>query len=447
MRISIYFLMLIFSNIFVFAQDSKSSDIKELANSEAMKEVQDLTVEIRPYPSDVLRDFVTKSLGKKGKALGQVNNDGTIYNIGAASTGVPSNRSGFIASRNVAFRKAVLIAKSEFIRAQGMKISSEEGLTILDNYIEGTDPETQKKASFLQKLGKLANQSIDKALIELGVSQTEVSKMNQGAKEAMFRDEYRQKGLQFAAGMLKGLSVCKIVEGEVGGSDYQVAVLVKYSKENQALAAMIQDDINYQLDLQKPSKTLNKIKNAEPKDLLPRMGVLTTVDKNGQSVVLAYGQSEIRKTGSRQSAAETRAFAQAANIARDNLKNFIAQDIALEEITENAEVLSSYADGTSDFFSQNKFEQSIKSKMSSVNNLRSYEMKRWKVQHPQSGHMVAGVVIAWSKNFADKSRDVQKTLNKSNSDLFIEDNTLIEKNNIPPSESGDYLIGGDDEDF
>jgi len=446
MRISIYFLMLIFSNIFVFAQDSKSSDIKELANSEAMKEVQDLTVEIRPYPSDVLRDFVTKSLGKKGKALGQVNNDGTIYNIGAASTGVPSNRSGFIASRNVAFRKAVLIAKSEFIRAQGMKISSEEGLTILDNYIEGTDPETQKKASFLQKLGKLANQSIDKALIELGVSQTEVSKMNQGAKEAMFREEYRQKGLQFAAGMLKGLSVCKIVEGEVGGNDYQIAVLVKYSKENQALAAMIQDDINYQLDLQKPSKTLNKIKNAEPKDLLPRMGVLTTVDKNGQSVVLAYGQSEIRKTGSRQSAAETRAFAQAANIARDNLKNFIAQDIALEEITENAEVLSSYADGTSDFFSQNKFEQSIKSKMSSVNNLRSYEMKRWKVQHPQSGHIVAGVVIAWSKDFANKSRDVQKTLNTSNSKLLKEDNTASEASNSP-SEPGDYLIGGDDEDF
>ena len=84
--------------------------------------------------------------------------------------------------------------------------------------------------------------------------------------------------------------------------------------------------------------------------------------------------------------------------------------------------------------------------MSSVENLRSYEMKRWKAQHPQSGHMVAGVVIAWSKDFADKSRDVQKTLNKSNSDLFIEDNTDMEKNNTP-TESGDYLIGGDDEDF
>ena len=76
-----------------------------------------------------------EDLDIKKIALGQVNNDGTIYNIGAASTGVPSNRSGFIASRNVAFRKAVLIAKSEFIRAQGMKISSEEGLTVLENYI------------------------------------------------------------------------------------------------------------------------------------------------------------------------------------------------------------------------------------------------------------------------------------------------------------------------
>ena len=131
-------------------------------------------------------------------------------------------------------------------------------------------------------------------------------------------------------------------------------MLVKYSKENQALAAMIQDDKNYQLSPQKPSKSLDKIRNADPKDLLPRMGVLTTVDKNGQSIVLAYGQSEIRKTSSRQSAAESRAFSQAANIARDNLKNFVAQDIALEEITENAEVLSSYADGSQDFFSQNK---------------------------------------------------------------------------------------------
>mgnify|MGYP000042557355 CR=1 FL=1 len=105
------------------------------------------------------------------------------------------------------------------------------------------------------------------------------------------------------------------------------------------------------------SELKDKIRNADPKDLLPRMGVLTTVDKDGQSIVLAYGQSEIRKTSSRQSAAESRAFSQAANIARDNLKNFIAQDIALEEITENAEVLSSYADGSQDFFSQNKFEQ------------------------------------------------------------------------------------------
>ena len=42
-------------------------------------------------------------------------------------------------------------------------------------------------------------------------------------------------------------------------------MLVKYSKENQALAAMIQDDKNYQLSPQKPSKSLDKIRNADLK--------------------------------------------------------------------------------------------------------------------------------------------------------------------------------------
>ena len=68
---------------------------------------------------------------------------------------VPSNRTGFIASRNIAFRKAVLTAKSEFIRAQGMKVSSEEGMSILDNFVEGTDPETQKKHHFYKSLEDL----------------------------------------------------------------------------------------------------------------------------------------------------------------------------------------------------------------------------------------------------------------------------------------------------
>ena len=84
--------------------------------------------------------------------------------------------------------------------------------------------------------------------------------------------------------------------------------------------------------------------------------------------------------------------------------------------------------------------------MSSVDNLRSYEMKRWKTQHPQSGHLVAGVIIAWSKDFANKSRDVQETLNTSNSDLFKEDQ-VDTNDNSSTTESGDYLIGGDDEDF
>ena len=44
--------------------------------------------------------------------------------------------------------------------------------------------------------------------------------MSQEQKEKMVEEEYSARGLQLAAGMLKGLSVCKIVEGQIKGGDW-----------------------------------------------------------------------------------------------------------------------------------------------------------------------------------------------------------------------------------
>ena len=137
---------------------------------------------------------------------------------------------------------------------------------------------------------------------------------------------------------------------------------------------MIGQDNNAYIDPAKPSKTLDKIKKQEAKDLIPRLGVITTVDSNGQYVVIAFGQAEVRKVSKRQSAEVNRAYAKAANQARDNLKNFVAQDISVEEITENAEKLTEYADGSENLFTEDRFEQVVAAKMSVVDNLRSYPM-------------------------------------------------------------------------
>ncbi len=223
---------------------------------------------------------------------------------------------------------------------------------------------------------------------------------------------------------------------------------MKYSKENQLLAAMIGQDKNAYIDPAKPSKTLDKIKNQEGKDLIPRLGVTTTVDSNGQYVVLAYGQAEVRKVSKRQSAEVNRAYSKAANQARDNLKNFVAQDISVEEITENQEKLTEYADGSDNLFTQDKFEQVINAKMTSIDNLRSYTMKRWTATHPISGDTIAGIVVAWSKEFSNKSRAVEKTLNTSDEELLRnQQNSSDDSSDESIGTETGIMMGGDDEDF
>ena len=145
-----YFKLIISASLLlcgVIAQENQSA--KDLANTEAMKEVQNAAADIEKFPSSVLYDYASKKLGKKGKIIGEVNADNSIYQIGSATTVISSGSRGFITSRNVAFRKAVLQAKAEFVRLQGMRIASEESAKYFEDFGQGTDPDTQKKASML----------------------------------------------------------------------------------------------------------------------------------------------------------------------------------------------------------------------------------------------------------------------------------------------------------
>lgn len=429
----------------VYAQN----DVKSLASSDALKEVQEVTAECKPNPSEVLYESVSKILRKKGKALGVVNDDQSVYALGAASTAVPSNRPGFINSRNIAFRKAMLFAKQEFLRIQGEKLTSSESLSLMEDNTSGVDPDTQKKASFLQKVKKLADQSVDKALIKMGVSEFEVAKMNAGKKKAVYEEQYRNQITSLTAGLLKGISVVRICEGEVGRNDYQVAVVLKYSPENQKLAATIKGRSDYYLDPKKPSATLNKIMNAEPVDLIPRLGVLTTINDKGQMILLGYGQSEVRTTGSRQSQAKQNALRQARLNAVDNIKNFIAQDLVAKEMQENAEVLSEYANEGTDLFTSNKYETTIKSKTSTLK-LSTFPLRQWTAKHPTANSTVAGVIVAWTPEFAEESKQLQKRLNTSDEELLRKDRERNAKKSDTPqkdTEEDDYMMSGDDEDF
>ena len=126
--------------------------------------------------------------------------------------------------------------------------------------------------------------------------------MNQKQKEKAFQDNYRQYASTCVYSMLRGISVVKVAEGERGRNDYEVAICVKYSPEDQELAAK-QNELGANKKVQN-SEIINKIKSLSPEKLITMMGAKYYTDENGNRFAIGFGQSSVRKSERRQSTFE-----------------------------------------------------------------------------------------------------------------------------------------------
>jgi hypothetical protein len=370
----------------LFAQDSEQAN---KATSEAVQETQEVETSIEPLAVEVLYESMEKSLGKKNKNLGDVNSDGSVYVIGSATTAIPSNRSGFIASRNVAFSKAVLNAKMEFLKIAGEKVTSGKSVAYIEDLVDGSDPDAVQKASVIKKAKMIADKNLDKALSELGVSPVEIAQMNQSKKNAVYSEKFASEVLSLVGGMLKGVSVVRIVEGESGNNDYQVAVCLKYSPEFQYLAtALRKNNGMYYLPKGTPSKSLEKFQNSKGKELISSLGTKVLFNEN---------------------AAVSTAYSKARLMAVANIKDFVAEELVASEMLSNIEKLEDYADGANTYFSRELWEKSIATKTSSMN-IATYKMNQWRTTHPESNQEMVGVVVAWDPAFAKKSKKMDDLL-------------------------------------
>jgi hypothetical protein len=388
---------------------------KDLSQSEAIQEAQENIdqngSESSPeFPIEVLTTMMEERLDRKGKILGDVNDDGSIYMVSAATTTRAMNQSSFITSRRIAFEKAELQAKIEIIRLAGETITSSRGLETLDQFTDGVDPELTKKATFLQKLLVAADKGADAALKVLGTSQEEIESMNTTEKEIMIKEDFASRSASIVSSMLSGCTTYKILEGDAGNDDYQIAVAVKYSPELRKLAAIVSRDVKYQLDPKKSKDYFSKIKNMPEKKLIFNLGTKVLFNDKGQMIVFGFGQKELRVSRKRASANLQRAHSAARLEAITAIKNFVAEDLVSEEQTETIEKYRMYADSTEAAFNSERWQQMIQAKSTTLNNLSAPIVRKWKGKHPLSGHEVAGVVVAWSPQSAKRGRNLRQSL-------------------------------------
>jgi hypothetical protein len=406
------------------SDDSDANNIKSEAESQGPVETvdgidskvvitsEDMTIDnsqIVELPSDKLNSAVESILSKNGKGLYTVNADGSIYAIGTASTGIPSNKSGFINSRNIAYAKAEMRAKMEILRLAGEVVTSERNSTLIANSKSGNDPDAKTKATALEKAAAVVDKSLDKALIELGMSDSDVAGMNGSDKQKAYNESFYNYVSSYVASMIKGISVVKIVEGEVGSNDYEISVCVKYSPENQSLASNIKNLGADKRTLN--SSTVEKIKALSSEQLISKLGAQFFKDENGNRFVLGFGQSPVRKTISRQSNFVNIARKKARLKAVENIKNLLADDIVGKEISENIEKITEYKNGEESIYTEDNYSELIKSKRSSVK-MNTLKIKDWDGVHPVSNTRVIGTIVILTEsnniNFKTNSSDNEK---------------------------------------
>ena len=369
---------------------------------------------ITEMPVDKLKESVQAKLLKQGKQLDVINSDNSIYKIGFASTSVSSNKPGFITSRNVAFASAELQAKMSIIQMKKEAFTSGRKFSSFENYgTGGQDPDAIKKASYLDKLKEVADKSLDRALQELGVDDSEIAKLNAGQKEKMYNNAYTSLASSYVAEMLKGVTIVKIVEGEIGSGDYQVAVCIKYSPEQQA-EAHNQQALGASKEVFN-SKTLEKLRNLEPEKLISKLGAQIFKDENGNRFLVGFGQTSVKKVERNQSRRIQMGERKARLDALQNMKNFLGEDLVTKEIRSISEKDIQYVDNSEEYFSEDSYRQLINSKTSTID-MQSTPLKTWRAIHPVSKQLVVGsMVILTKSNNLNFSNPGVSSSNKSSS--------------------------------
>lgn len=399
------------NNIQIEKEDTSSKEKPAITINE------DLSIDnsvITDLPSDMLKETISSLLQAKGKSLNTINSDGSIYIIASASTAVPVNSSGFIASRNIAFSKAEMRAKTELLRLTGEVITSERNSSLISRNKQGNDPDAVRKASFIEKVSTLADKSIDKALKELGVSDTEISALNQSQKEKRYNESFYNYTSSFVASMIKGVSVVKIAEGEVGNNDYQIAVCVKYSPEQQSEAAALSSLGATESVLN--SNVVSKLKSLEAEKLMSKLGAQFFKDENGKRFVVGFGQSAVQKSDQRQSNFINIGRRKARLQAIENIKNLLAEDLVGKEIDENIEKITEFQDGEQSLYTESNYSELIQSKKSSIK-MNTMNLSDWQGTHPVSNSFVVGTIVILTEsnnlNFADDTQADSKKTKKS----------------------------------
>ena len=361
-------------------------------------------------------------LQKRGLNLG-FGTDGTYLGWSQASIEASPSSIDFAQKRITAFERAFSDAKAVYVRAKKQQgtVKIERKLFNDDRPAEMLEDDSQTDGGLMRigkKLQAVTEAKLDQILQEMGRDPSEISGLNIKQKRKLSEDSINKETLTRAVQSLSGVIILNTYE-----DTNAVGVLIKHKSRYSDLAKAIASRtlVGYPSPTD-PSQAIAARLEAsfvEPEMYIPVHGVRIQTDESGNRALVSFGQWAPKVTRADSKMKQNMAIKAAREIAYNQSLSYMIQflntTIALEDkgnIADNDQINSISQNGMSTEQERSAvgalIDKLIK-ESSSATIEGATTVKRWTVNHPDTGHLIVGNVLYWSPLTQEAVRQKPKT--------------------------------------
>ncbi len=430
-------LLLCFANC-IFAQEVTNQEVDKKVKSDCPDNVElDVTEQEKDDLS--MTNFISADsviisrkviemrdsyLKEKGLRLG-FNPDGSYVGWGQSDISVSPKRIDFAQKRALAFEKAFIDAKGEFVKSQKHFYEVEVVRNFFNTDIDFNNNQELRESTatvISKKVQALTEAQLDQKLLELGIDPDSIANSDIKSKQEIATNSLRKEVAIKAVESVKGVIILKTIHDM-----NNVGVLIKYSSRYDSLAqAMISDKLVGYPAKTAPADSITRQLNEicpNDEDLISVYGVRILVDEYGNRVIASFGQysplvSKADSDMKKQNAFKA-AKMKAASIAESYMMQFKKTTLALSEIAtlqdsdsitllekdNGFEEVSSSTVGSS---IEDYIRETSAGKFKGVTTIRD-----WVANDPVTGHLIFGQVVLWTPEFQRPTETIT-----DNSDVY-----------------------------
>ena len=347
-------------------------------------------------------------LSKRGMKTGYGDNESGRYYVGwqTATIDVPASDVKWPDAKNMAFEKALIKAKSDYIKLLQKTITVETTRKFLHDDRPFDPNEVAQDDSTLaalsSKIVALAESELDGALKENGIDPSQYDAVK---KRKLLEDSIEKSSKIKAYGSVSGITTLRTFEdGNSVGVLFVVSDKLKQSANNvlrgsgsAANGTVTGKNILAQL----------QEKCADDACYISQDGIRLMKDEYGNETLVSFASSGVTATKgtskllldkaveAAEISAAQQASARMAEFANASL-NFEEKANALSNSSVTQETNKEGFTTDKESVDIGKMVQQLAKQQSSLTIKGETTIKRWRAKHPQTGHLIVGTVTTWS---------------------------------------------------